>query len=232
MRPFVFAPALAVATSCAAAPHGPPPGHHGHHGHHGHQGHHEGFGDARRWSEVFDDPARDAWQRPDEVIAALELGPDARVADVGAGTGYFSVRLAPRVPRGRVWAVDLEPSLLAHVRERAASMRLENLFPVLGTPTSPMLPEAVDVVLVVDTWHHVEDRVAYARGLAPMLRPGGRLVIVDFTLDAPEGPPREMRLAPERVHDELTAAGWERVAEVRTLPRQYVVTYRPAAQAR
>ena len=183
-----------VMMACAGAPTAPAAHEHGHggHGHHhgtspapAHGGQH-GFADVERWSAAFDDPARDAWQRPDEVIRALSLAPDARVADIGAGTGYFAVRIAPLVPQGRVWAVDLEPALLRHVRTRAESQRLTNLLPVLGTPTDAMIPERVDVILMVDTYHHIEGRSGYLRDLTRSLRPGGRVVIVDYTREAPE----------------------------------------------
>ncbi|MEZ4409831.1 MAG: class I SAM-dependent methyltransferase [Polyangiales bacterium] len=230
-RAAMWFPSVLMACSGPAA-HVPPREGHGHHHatspSRAHGGHH-GFGDVQRWSATFDDPARDAWQRPDEVIRALSLAPDARVADIGAGTGYFSVRIAPLVPQGRVWAVDLEPALLRHVRERAASGRINNLFPVLATPTDAMIPERVDVVLVVDTYHHIEGRTEYFRGLTTSLRPGGRVVIVDYTREAPEGPPPEMRLTPEQVDAEMTAAGYERVGDIASLPRQYMVTYRPRA---
>ena len=83
--------------------------------------HHHDFADAKKWSARFDDPARDEWQLPDRVIAALELPADARVADLGAGTGYFAVRLARAVPSGRVWGVDLEPDMVRHLNQRAAN---------------------------------------------------------------------------------------------------------------
>jgi SAM-dependent methyltransferase len=198
--------------------------------HHGHHGHHHRFDDPARWAAVFDAPERDAWQEPARVLAQLGLAPDARVADLGAGTGYFSVRLGRAVPQGRVWAVDLEPALLHHLRERAAREGLGNVFPVLGTAQDPLLPEPVDLVLVVDTHHHLANRSEYYRALRASLRPGGRVVIVDFTLDAPEGPPREMRLTPAQVDAELQAAGYTREGEPLSLPRQYLLTYRPAAQ--
>ncbi len=227
-----FPSVMMACAGTAAPPAAHVPGHGGHGHHHGtspapaHGGQH-GFADVARWSATFDDPARDAWQRPDEVIRALSLAPDARVADIGAGTGYFAVRIAPLVPQGRVWAVDLEPTLLRHVRARAESQRLANLFPVLATPADAMIPERVDVVLVVDAFHHIEGRAAYFRDLTRSLRPGGRVVIVDYTREAPEGPPPEMRLSPEQVDADMNTAGYERVGEVVLLPRQYVVTYRP-----
>jgi cyclopropane fatty-acyl-phospholipid synthase-like methyltransferase len=220
--PSVLLPYAATLAACAATTpvtlHG---GHDAHHHPHGHR-----FDDAARWTAVFDNPERDAWQRPDEVMRALALAPDARVADVGAGTGYFSVRLAASVPRGRVWAIDLEAAMVQHLRTRAAQQHLENLFAVLCTADDAMIPERVDVVLLVDTNHHIDDRVAYYRRLTSSLRANGRVVIVDYTREAPEGPPPEMRLAPEQVDAEMTAAGYARDGEAVMLPRQYVLTYR------
>lgn len=232
--PLWLLPCASLASACATTPAHPPAGtahasHAPQHGPHGAQHPHHRFDDAARWSAVFDDPARDAWQRPDEVLRLLALAPDARVADVGAGTGYFSVRIAPAVPQGRVWAVDLEPAMVHHVRHRAEQGRLHNLFAVLGTPDDAMIPERVDVVLVVDTNHHIDARPAYYRRLALSLRPGGRVVIIDYTPDAPEGPPPEMRLSPAQVDAEMTAAGYARVGDATLLPRQYVLTYSPRA---
>ncbi|MBI5517007.1 MAG: class I SAM-dependent methyltransferase [Deltaproteobacteria bacterium] len=218
-----FAPLLAsLVAACAARPEAAPSGHAHAHG----MGHHHRFDDPAHWATVFDAPERDAWQRPDLVLERLRLAPDARVADLGAGTGYFSVRLARAVPSGRVWAVDLEPTLLRYLRDRVAREGLGNVFPVLGTPSDPMLPEPVDLVLVVDTHHHIDHRPAYYRALRASLRPGGRVAIVDFTLDAPEGPPRHLRLSPEQVDSELREAGYARDGDALQLPRQYVLVYR------
>jgi tRNA G46 methylase TrmB len=96
--------------------------------------HHHDFKGAEHWAKVFDDPARDAWQKPHEVIGALALAPDAAVADIGAGTGYFAVRLAHMTPKGRVYAVDIEPDMVRHLRERAAKSGLANLEAVQGKP--------------------------------------------------------------------------------------------------
>ncbi len=195
---------------------------HGHHGHPGGHGHHR-FEDAERWAEVFDDPARDAWQKPDEVVAALALARDARVADIGAGTGYFAVRLARAVPDGKVYGVDIEPDMVRYLTERAQREELSNLTAVLGAADDARVPEPVDVVLVVDTYHHIADRVPYFTRLAASLRPGGRLVIVDFTPESPMGPPAEMRIPLERVLAELAEAGYHEVARHDFLPNQFFV---------
>mgnify|MGYP002390544517 CR=1 FL=1 len=102
--------------------------------------HQHGFGGAEHWASVFDDPARDAWQKPHEVIQALKLAPDAIVADIGAGTGYFAVRLAHMTPQGRVYAVDTEPDMVKYLGERAQKSGLKNLVPVQGAPADPKVP--------------------------------------------------------------------------------------------
>ncbi len=195
---------------------------HGGHGGHGHR-----FDDPGHWSAVFDDPARDAWQEPDRVLARMNLRPDARVADLGAGTGYFAVRLARAVPQGRVWALDLEPNLVQHLHDRARREGLGNLFAALCTPHAAMIPEPVDAVLLVDTYHHIEDRSAYFARLRPRLTAVGTVVIVDYRLDAPEGPPPAMRLPPERVRAEMEAAGFTQRGEALLLARQYVLVFAP-----
>lgn len=201
--------------------HGKP---HGEHGDHGAGGMHHRFEDAEAWARVFDDPQRDAWQRPDDVLRAMELTPAMRVADVGAGTGYFAVRLARAVPDGEVIATDVEPDMVRYLDERARREGLPNLRAMLGTPSaSGLAPESVDRILVVDVWHHLTDRVAYARDLFAAIRPGGKLVVVDFTLTATHGPPPKFRLAPEAIIADLEAAGFSAKVSPIALPDQYIV---------
>lgn len=191
--------------------------------------HHHSFGEAEKWAHVFDDPKRDEWQKPHEVIRALALPPDAVVADIGAGTGYFSARLATMLPKGRVFAADIEPSMVRHLAERAARDGLSNLTPVRAQADTPGLPAKVDLVLMVDTYHHIEGREHYFRGLRTLLKPEGRVAIIDFTRESPEGPPRSERILPAQVIAEMKAAGFELAATHSFLPRQYFLVFRPAA---
>ena len=189
------------------------------------------FAHAEEWAKKFDDPARNAWQQPDVVIAALELAPAMTVADVGAGTGYFSVRLARALPRGEVIATDLEPDMLRYLGERAAREHLSNIRTVLAGADDPHLPAgSVDRVLVSDVWHHIADRARYARGLAAALRPGGRIAIVDFRADATHVPPHHPHVTPEAAIADLRAAGLDASLSPTKLPDQYIVIgTRPAA---
>lgn len=191
-------------------------------GHHGGGMHHR-FENAEEWAKVFDDPARDAWQRPDLVLAALDLRAGMTVADIGAGTGYFAVRLARAVSGGQVIATDIEPDMIRYLAERATREQLPNLRAVLTPPDDPQLAEAsVDRILVVDVWHHLDDRAGYARKLARALRPGGKVAIVDFTLEAQHGPPAKHRLAPDEILGDLRSAGLTAALSPTKLPEQYI----------
>lgn len=206
---------------------------HGHgHGSSGHADHAHGtYTNAEHWSARLDDPARDAWQRPDAIVRALALAPSMTVAEVGAGTGYFSVRLARAVPQGEVIATDLEPDMVRYVEERARREGLSNLRAVRAShDRSGLAPASVDAILIVHVWHHLGGRASYARDLAAALRPGGRLLVVDFSPAARRGPPPQMRLAPEAIVAELAAAGLDAKLSAVVLPDQYIVeATRPAS---
>ena len=188
--------------------------------------HQHSFGDAEKWSHVFDDPERDAWQKPHAVLQALALRPDAVVADLGAGTGYFSARLANMYPKATVYAVDLEPDMVRYLGERAKREGLANLKPVQAAAGDARLPEKVDLVLLVDVYHHIDARERYFRGLSAALRPEGRVAVIDFRLDSPEGPPKASRIAPEQVKAELARAGYALAEEHKFLARQYFLIFK------
>jgi len=184
------------------------------------------FEKADEWAPIFDDPKRDAWQKPDTVVAALALTPGMTVADIGAGTGYFEKRLVAHVgERGAVIAIDIEPDMVRYLGERAQREGTPNVEARLATTDDPKLAAAsVDRILIVDTWHHIGDRVAYGKKLASALKPGGFVAVVDFTLETAKGPPKHHRLTPAQVIDELTQAGLKAQVIDVGLPDQYVVT--------
>lgn len=188
------------------------------------------FGGAEKWAQVFDDPQRDAWQKPHAVIQALALKPDAVIADIGSGTGYFSVRFANMVPKGRVYGVDTEPDMVKYLADRAKREGLKNITVVAGAPGDPRLPEKVDLIIMVDVFHHVGDRDRYFRRLRDSLKPGGRIAIIDFRMDSPDGPPKSARIAPDRVKTELKGAGYALIQEHAFLPNQYFLVFQPAKQ--
>ncbi len=185
------------------------------------------FDNAESWARVFDDPARDAWQKPDEVVRALALAPGARVADVGAGTGYFAVRLARAVPQGTVYAVDLSADMVKYLGERARREGLANLRALQGAPDKPNLPEPVDVVLLVDVYHHIDSRIEYFRALRQSLAPGGRVAIIDFRPESRRGP--RHKVAASQVTDEMRRAGFAVMSSHDFLPDQYFIVFAPAS---
>jgi SAM-dependent methyltransferase len=194
---------------------------------HGQQPMHQRFDDAERWSKVFDDPERDVWQKPEEVIRALKLAPDAAVVDIGSGTGYFAVRLARALPRGRVFGADLEPDMVRHLNERATREKLPNLSSHVAAADDPRIPEPVDLALVVNTYHHIGDRQRYFSHLKKSLKPQGRVAIVDFKPDSPVGPPQRHRIAANSVADEMARAGYALEARPGFLPYQYLLIFKP-----
>ena len=210
-------------SSSSPPPASPPPPPHAHAHEHGPLVHR--FEHANEWAPKFDDPTRDEWQKPKDVVNAMELTPGMTVADLGAGTGYFEAHLSRAVgANGVVLALDVEPDMVRYMTERAAREGLTNVKPSLVAMDDPKLPPSgVDRVLIVDVWHHIPERVAYAKKVAAGLKPGGRVFIVDFKLDAKHGPPPHHRLAADAVMGELVAAGLEAHTVVTTLPEQYVV---------
>lgn len=209
-------PLLVVAAACSPAPAAHP------HPHHGPLVHR--FEKADEWVAVFDDPARDAWQKPMHVVALMNVTDGMTVADLGTGTGYFLPYLAKAVGSGKVLALDVEPDMIRYVKERAAKAGLTNVEARVVPLDDPALPAgAVDRVLIVDTWHHIADRKAYAGKLAKGLRPGGAVFVVDFTMEAAHGPPKHHRLPKETVVEELAAAGLTAKIVASELPDQYVV---------
>ncbi|MBZ5606200.1 MAG: class I SAM-dependent methyltransferase [Acidobacteriia bacterium] len=190
-----------------------------------HPDHMEHHFDPAASAKSFDDPARDAWQMPDRVIASLGLKPGAIVADIGSGTGYFSVRLAKAA--AKVYGSDLEPGMVKYLQDRAAKAGITNIVAVQASADSPNLPEPVDVVLIVDTYHHIGNREAYFRGLAKSLKPGGRVAIIDFKPDSPEGPPKEFRFSRAKFQSEMSKAGYRLAASHDFLPRQQFLIFAP-----
>lgn len=184
------------------------------------------FADAEQYAKSFDDPARDAWQMPDRVIAALALKPGQSIADIGSGTGYFSVRFAKSATAPKVFGVDIEANMVQYLRQRAMKEGLKNIVAVKADADKTNLPEAVDVVLIVDTYHHIGNRVAYFTALKSLMKPGGRLAIIDFKKDAPgEGPPKEFRFTPDQISGELAKAGFALQTQHDFLPRQMFLVY-------
>ena len=184
------------------------------------------FEDAEKWADIFENPERDAWQKPDEVIRSLELPADAVIADIGSATGYFPVRFARVAVQGQVYGIDVEPTLVDYLNTRAKKENLPNMLSILGEPDDPKIPEKADLVFLCNTYHHIQERDEYFENLKKYMQPGGRLVIVDFKKgDLPVGPPDKHKLAPDDVLLELKDVGYRRITHDLQLPYQYVLIF-------
>src|SRR5688572_31886357 len=131
--------------------------------------------------QYMNDPSRDAWQKPKDVVERLGITPGSRIADLGAGGGYFTWHLASAAgPQGRVYAVDIDETGLKIITKEMQMRNITNVVPVHAEPTDARLPEPVDLVFSCDTYHHMDDRVAYFKSLTRYLKPDGRVAILDF----------------------------------------------------
>ena len=202
MKPF-FAAALIAAAALAQVPHQ----------------HHPPS--SEEYARILEDPSRDAWQKPHEVVMALELKPAETIADIGAGTGYFARRFA--LHAGKVYAVDIDAKLLDIARDKAPA----NLETVLAAPDDPRLPAgSIDTIFFCDVLHHIENRPAYYTKLAAALKKGGRIVVIDFyKKDLPVGPPLEMKLSDGQVIAEFQQAGFAISKRLDILPYQYFLFF-------
>lgn len=186
------------------------------------------FNDIDQAVKMFEGAERDTWQKPDEVMTHLQLRTGDVVVDIGAGTGYFTRRFAAAVgPQGKAIGLDIEPTMVTHMNTEAQKHAVANLTARQVPPNDPQLaPQSIDVVFICDTYHHMQDRVAYARLLATALKPSGRVVIVDFhKRDLPLGPPIEWKLTPDAVTEEFRQAGFQLARSVDFLPYQYFLEF-------
>lgn len=180
---------------------------------------------------ILESPDRDEWQQPDRIMDALGIADGTRVADIGAGGGWFTIRLARRVgPNGRVYAQDVQMLMLGSIRQRVANQGITNVETILGTDDNPHLPSNLDAILVVDAYPAFgerTERVAVLRHLAGALAPHGRLGIVDFKLDGVggPGPALDERLDPAVVRGEASEVGLRLVSDETFLRYQYLLVF-------
>jgi SAM-dependent methyltransferase len=177
---------------------------------------------------LLEGPDREKWQKPDQIMDALNIADGSTVADIGAGAGWFTIRLARRVgPRGTVYAQDVQRQMLEAIRRRVAKEGLANVEPRLGAGSDPNLPAAaLDAVLVVDVYPEVEDRITFLRNLGKALKPNGRIGIVNYKPgDGGPGPTggEGVRVDREVVESDAQAAGLTVLAREVFLPYQYLL---------
>lgn len=179
------------------------------------------------WLKTLDSQNRVAKLKIDEAVAALKLKPGDVVADIGAGSGVFTVPLAKAVPSGRVYAVDIDQGLVDHIAKKAKDSGMANVRPVLGAFTDPKLPARdVDVAFIYDVLHHVEDRAEYLKNLAPYLKRGGRIAVIDFHPElGPHKNDPKLQINREQTKAWMAAAGLKVVAEHKLYDDKWYVVY-------
>ena len=176
---------------------------------------------------LLEGPDRDQWQKPDQIMDALGIAEGSLVADLGAGGGWFTIRLARRVlPNGIVYAEDIQPQMIEAVTRRMQLEGLTNVMAVLGTANDPRLPTGIDAVLIVDAYHEMEDPVALLKNVARSLKPQGRIGIVDFNPGGGgPGPEPEERVDPQAVINAAAAAGLQLSARAAVPPFQFLLVF-------
>jgi len=186
------------------------------------------FAEVEKYIAFLDRPDRAAWQKSDEVVTALALQGNETVFDLGAGSGYFSFKLAQAVPRGKVVAADLEPEMIRHIHHKAMSEGVTNLIPVIIKAEDPQVPGEADLVFVCDVLHHVQDRAGWLKKLTSEMKPGARLVLIEFKEGKlPEGPPETVKIPRKQLIELVGQAGLALEGEkADVLPYQLFLVFR------
>lgn len=201
---------------------------HGHkHGHKHNSKKHHRFDKPEEFAQRWNDTARDAWQKPDEIMKLMTIPEGGVVADLGAGTGYLLPSLSKAVgAKGKVIAMDVEPSMVEFLKKYATDKKLTNITPKLVKMDDPgQSAGSVDRFVSLNVWHHIEGRKKYAAKLFAATKPGGSVYIVDFLKAKTEGfgPPLEMRLTESQVEEDLKSGGFTTETLKETLPRHYII---------
>ncbi|HEU4639594.1 MAG TPA: class I SAM-dependent methyltransferase [Candidatus Binatia bacterium] len=186
--------------------------------------------DSRAYIGMLDDPKRDAYQKPHEVLTALAIEPGEVIADIGAGSGYFTFRLAHRVgDKGRVYAVDISPDMIRHLNRRIRELKAMNVTAILADADDPLLADAsIDRFFFSDSLHHIENQSKYLSLIKKMLKPGGEIIMIDFhKKELPVGPPMQMKIAREDLIRQMESNGFRLTKEHTFLPYQYFLVFAP-----
>ena len=158
------------------------------------------FEDTEKYIRFFERSDRAVWQKPDEIIKELHLTVSEKIADIGAGSGYFTFRFARAVPEGKVYAIDIAPEMLRHIHHKARVENIANIEVVKASPDDPHVPSDTDLVFICDVIHHVSDKKAWLAKVFSQMRTGSKLVVVEFKEgDLPEGPPEKIKIPKSRL---------------------------------
>ena len=186
--------------------------------------------DSTAYIGMLEDPKRDAYQKPHEVLTALAIEPGEVIADIGAGSGYFTFRLAHHVgDTGKVYAVDVSPEMILHLNRRIRDLKATNVVSILADPDDPLLADgSINRFFFSDSWHHIENQSKYLSLIKKMLKSSGEVVMIDFhKKELPVGPPMEMKIAREDLIKQMENNGFRITKEHIFLPYQYFLVFVP-----
>ena len=168
------------------------------------------FEQMEAYINFLDQESRKAWQKPEEVVAALQLKGHERVLDLGAGSGYFSFPIAEKLPLGRLFAADVEPEMVRHIHHKAMAQGAKNIEVLLIDSEKPQIPENIDIVFICDVLHHVKSPTEWLSGISAQLPPGAKMHIIEFKPgDLPNGPPESVKMAPEKLVEIAQNSGFK-----------------------
>jgi arsenite methyltransferase len=186
--------------------------------------------DPKSYISSLEDPKRDAYQKPHEVMMALNLKPGEVIADIGAGSGYFTSRLTHTDgAHGKVYALEVSPDMILHINRRIRDLKATNVVTILADPDDPLLAEqSINRFFICDVWHHVENPSKYLATMKKMLKPRGEVVMIDFhKKELPVGPPPQMKIAREDLIKQMESNGFRLAKEHTFLPYQYFLVFAP-----
>ncbi len=184
--------------------------------------------DSKSYIAMLEDPARDAYQKPQQVVMSLGLKEGETIADIGAGSGYFTFRFSHHVGEsGRVYAVDINPDMILYMNRHIRDLNVKNVVTVLSAPDDPLLMEnSIDRFFICETWHHIQNQTQYLALMKKMLKRGGQIIMIDFQKrDLPVGPPNSMKIAREDLIKQMQSAGFKLVKENTFLPYHYFLIF-------
>ena len=184
--------------------------------------------DPKSYIGALEDPKRDLYQKPQDVMGALGLKPGEVIADIGAGSGYFTLRLAHHVgDTGKVYAVDVSSDMIRHINRRIRELKVTNVVSILADPDDPLLPEgSVNRFFFSDSWHHIDNQTKYLSLMKQVLKPRGEIIMIDFhKKELPVGPPMEMKIAREDLIKQMERNGFRLMKDHTFLPYQYFLVF-------
>lgn len=185
------------------------------------------FENTKKYIEFLEKNDRSDWQKPDAVVSYLQLKGSEIIADIGAGSGYFSFRFAGVLTKGKVLAIDIEPEMLRYIHHKSMSLGIKNIEVLLASHDDPKVPRGIDMVFMCDVLHHIKNRAVWLSKLSSEVRKGAKLILIEFKEGAlPEGPPEKMKISNKEILSIVGNNGFKLLKQnTDLLPYQYIYEF-------